>query len=203
MDRVRCCCPDAAVRRGTSDDDDPGGRGPVVRIGCVPQHHQGSNCQMEVVTCPEELVLIGPIADYPSVFLGGGISNCPDWQNDIIAKFAEAGSNVVLVNPRRSNFDITNPDMSKQQIGWEYNHLKAVDGTLFWFPCETLCPITLFELAKQAALGRRIFVGCHPNYARKFDVEEQLRLMGFKDPVVDNLDDLVAQVVAWEKEWWA
>lgn len=202
MGRVRRSHPDSDLRAGSSSHDYPGRRGMLVRLGCIPQHHQGSNCQMEVVTCPAKLDVIGAMMDYPSIFLGGGISNCPDWQDDIIAKFYEARADVVLVNPRRTNFDITNPDMSRQQIGWEHNHLSRVDATLFWFPCETLCPITLFELAKQAALGKTIFVGCHPKYARKFDVEEQLRLMGCNVVVVDNIDDLVTQVVTWQKRWW-
>jgi len=45
--------------------------------------------------------------------------------------------------------------------------IKALIG----FPCETLCPITLYELGTWSILsqqtGAKLFVGCHPEYKRK------------------------------------
>lgn len=130
-----------------------------------------------------------------SLFLGGGISDCPNWQAEIIPRFAN--TNVILMNPRRDNFDITNQYMSVEQIHWEHEHLNTASAILFWFPAETLCPITLFELGKYATLGKRIFVGCHPDYARALDVRVQLKLIQPYTIVHDSIDSLVAEVHEW------
>jgi hypothetical protein len=107
----------------------------------------------------------------PSVFLAGGISNCADWQSTLAEKFAITCPNLVLLNPRRKNFDVSDHSESERQIKWEFNHLRKSSAILFWFPSETLCPITLFELGQWSALagllGKRLFVGCDPQYQRK------------------------------------
>lgn len=138
------------------------------------------------------------------VFLAGGITNCPDWQKEMIARFKDMGDEFMLANPRRASFDITDPTMSKFQIAWEYDHLAAADAIIFWFPYHTLCPITLYELGFHIARStytsqdwKKIFVGCHPAYARKFDVEHQLTVAGFDSKVHDNFADLVAEVKLW------
>lgn len=156
---------------------------------------------MEVITCPTELedASFTRRADHrtESVFLGGGISNCPDWQQDFIANLDDVKEGV-LVNPRRHDFDITDPNLSADQIEWEHKHLGAVDAIVFWFPKETLCPITLFKLGKYCtSYFTQLFVGCHPEYARRFDVIKQLSLVNEHIRVVDNLDDLAKQVRGW------
>lgn len=151
---------------------------------------------MEVVTCPERL---GALRDDPLVFMGGGISNCPNWQQEIIPMFQ--GQNVVLMNPRRDDFDITDKEMSRAQIYWEHDHLNAADAIIFWFPKETLCPITLFELGKYAAQGYQVFVGCHPEYARKFDVEVQLSLIDDTIQVYESLEEVVEVVTRWLRDF--
>ena len=82
----------------------------------------------------------GPL---PAVFLAGGITGCPGWQQEIVGRLHDLS--VVLLNPRRANFPINDPTAAPQQIEWEHRHPKA-DTIAFWFPCETLCPITLYEL---------------------------------------------------------
>lgn len=127
-----------------------------------------------------------------SLFLGGGITNCPNWQNDIIEGLSDA--DCVLYNPRRENFDISNPEESDIQIEWEHQYLSYSTAIMFWFPEETLCPITLYELGKYTSTCRYVFVGCHPNYARKFDVVKQLSLSRPDINVVFSLDDLANQI---------
>ena len=86
------------------------------------------------------------------------------------------------------------------------------DIVVFWFPEETLCPIALFELGKELGLRsmnnpKKIFIGCHPNYERKFDIEQQTNLVtkntyGFELEIVYSLDDLIKQVsdsLEWTK----
>lgn len=135
---------------------------------------------MIVTTSPQAVPLKGNITEGIKVFLGGGISNCADWQSKFIALFGE-DDRINFFNPRREDFDITNPRMSEEQIKWEHIALQSADVILFWFAPETMCPITLFELGKYVYKGtfpdrHYVIVGCDPNYMRKFDVEYQLSL---------------------------
>lgn len=125
------------------------------------------------------------------VFVAGGISKCPDWQRQFLDHFKYHGQ-VAFYNPRREDFDINNTDMSAEQIEWEYIHLNEADLIVFWFPEETVCPITLLELGKALGQKKDIVVGTHPNYERRFDVIHQISMTGLDIPeVVDNIEDLV------------
>ena len=47
-----------------------------------------------------------------SIFLAGGISNCPDWQltaSTILGLNMSIYENLVLINPRRKSFDVSDP----------------------------------------------------------------------------------------------
>lgn len=122
----------------------------------------------------------------PTVFLGGGITNCKDWQKDLMVKLESANPLVRVYNPRRKSFDISNPNDSQIQIDWEHYYLNVCDILVFYFASETLCPITLFELG--GALERnlhkvdhrrpqKVLVYCEPEYQRKFDVNYQVNLV--------------------------
>lgn len=157
---------------------------------------------MQVIECPNELD-INQTRNARIVFLAGGISNCPDWQKEMIARFKDVDDGLILVNPRRDSFDVTNPNESDFQIDWEHRHLSIADAILFWFPFNTLCPITLYELGVHAASGRDsgeavpLFVGCHPAYPRQFDVVKQLSLIRPEINVRDNFTPLVEDVKNW------
>lgn len=131
--------------------------------------------------------------DYPEmsdVFLGGGISNCPDWQSEVIRLLADTPG--VALNPRRTG-EFTE-DIADEQITWEYYALRSVDTVFFWFPKETLCPITLLELGVFTQRpNTHLIVGTHPDYARRFDVIKQLELARPEVKVQDNIEDLVAE----------
>jgi len=111
---------------------------------------------------------------FGDIFLAGGISNCPDWQKEAVQLLD--GSDIIAVNPRRSVDMLKDDDAAAKQIAWEYDALRKCEVTLFWFPEETLCPITLFELGAALERTDKVAVGCHPNYARKFDVIHQVLL---------------------------
>jgi hypothetical protein len=56
--------------------------------------------------------------------------------------------------------------------------MHDADLISFWFPRETLCPITLYELGKwHGKADKPIVVGMHPDYPRRIDVEEQSKLV--------------------------
>lgn len=133
----------------------------------------------------------------PSIFLGGGISGCADWNSIVKDELHKSHPDLVVVNPRRSQFDINDKSALKHQIKWEHDHLRSCDAILFWFCEETLCPITLYELGAHAMTTKRLFVACHPNYKRKEDVVMQLSLVRDDIKVVFSLEELVEQVREW------
>ena len=134
----------------------------------------------------------------PSIFLAGGITDCPDWQEEVVEMLAESTDvDLVLLNPRSKYFPIHvhDPNASFGQIKWEFDHLRKASAILFWFPCETLCPIVLYQLGSWSMAGNKpIFVGVHPNYKRRQDVEIQTSLILPHIKIVSSLEKLVEQV---------
>jgi hypothetical protein len=127
-----------------------------------------------------------------SLFLAGGISNCPDWQSALAAQLEDTAW--VLLNPRRADFDAENTRLAEQQIVWEHQHLRLATALAFWFPSQTLCPITLYELGAWSMTNKPLFVGTHPEYKRRLDVEVQTRLVRPDVTVVDSLEALAVQL---------
>ena len=109
-----------------------------------------------------------------TIFLAGGITNCPDWQKEIVEYFKD--TKIVIYNPRREDFPIDDPTAAKAQIEWEFEFLDHADLILFWFSKGSLNPIVLFEYGKWLMNLRNdenykpIFVGIDPEYKRKQDV---------------------------------
>lgn len=128
-----------------------------------------------------------------SVFLAGGISNCINWQAEAV-KLLEY-IDFIVVNPRRADFDITDSKCSTEQIEWEHKHLQLCESILFWFPKETLCPITLFEYGKYLVSDKKLVVGCHPEYARALDLDVQTRLERPELKVHRNLSRVIAELI--------
>lgn len=136
----------------------------------------------------------------PSVFLGGSITGAEDWQSRFIAILGayRPAVEMAVLNPRRGNFDVKDPNESVRQIRWESRHLRRADALVFWFSPETLAPITLLELgAHTHSSGKPIFVGVHRDYSRRLDVEVQCGLVRPDVRVVYDVESLVAQVVTW------
>jgi len=111
----------------------------------------------------------------PSIFMAGEVTGCPDWQQEL-RELLQDRPNGTLVNPRRKNFPIDDPNAAKAQIAWEEKWLRKVDYISFWFCKETLCPIVLFELGTCMYRGTPIIIGIEPDYAREQDVRIQTSL---------------------------
>jgi len=126
------------------------------------------------------------------LFLAGGIQGCPDWQSDMVSLLHD--TSWVVLNPRRTNFPIHDPTAADAQIQWEYDHLRYADVILFWFPCETLCPIVLYELGAWSMTKKPLYVGVHPDYQRRQDVEIQTRLSRPDVRIVYSLEALAQEV---------
>lgn len=126
----------------------------------------------------------------PSVFLAGGITDCPDWQDDMVERLSD--TDLVLFNPRRKNFPIDDPEAAQTQIEWEHHHLRAATLILFWFSAATLNPIVLYELGAWSMTTKPLAVGVEPGYARAQDVRIQTSLARPEISIVSSLRELAA-----------
>lgn len=126
-------------------------------------------------------------------FLAGGITNCPDWQSQVIenlkaydAKFPGELDDLVIFNPRRANFPIDDPNASKEQIMWEFNWLEKMDiFSMFFTGGDSDQPICMYELGRniyrmqmmfRTTFHKRIVISCDPTYRRANDVKIQTAL---------------------------
>ena len=128
-----------------------------------------------------------------SVFLAGGITDCPDWQQEMVALLRD--TDLTLLNPRRANFPAHDPNAVQTQVTWEHHALRDALVISFWFPKETLCPIVLYELGAWSMTGKPMFVGVHPDYIRRQNVEIQTRLARPEVEIVYSLEALANQVI--------
>lgn len=142
---------------------------------------------MHYIEAPHEFLGSGP-----AVFLAGGISDCQNWQLEVVRSLD--CTNLTVLNPRRAAFPQGDADENQRQIEWEHRHLQRADLVAFWFPPQTLCPIALFELGASCTLSTPLVVGAHPHYARRFDIEAQLRLRRPELNIAITLDDIVDRI---------
>lgn len=132
----------------------------------------------------------------PALFLAGGITGCPDWQNRVARMMAY--TNYVVLNPRRRPFPMSEPSATEQQITWEFQHLRKADVIAFWFCKETVQPIALFELGAWSQQKEpAIVVGVESGYPRQVDIHLQMGLLG--RGVVSSLDELAVRLIDMER----
>jgi hypothetical protein len=124
----------------------------------------------------------------PSIFLAGGITDCPDHQSETIKNIESL--DIVIFNPRRKNFPIKNPNAAYEQIKWEHDMLRATTIISMWLCKETLGPICLYELGAWSMTQKPLIVGMDPEYQRRQDVEIQTKLVRPDVPIVYSLKDL-------------
>ena len=129
------------------------------------------------------------LTKYKSVFLAGGISNCPDWQSEVVKAITDY--DITVFNPRRKNFPILIAEESEKQIKWEYIRLRKADIIIFWFSAATLNPISLFEYGSALERNQKLIVGVHPDYKRKTDVEIQTKLKQKEIKIVCSISELI------------
>lgn len=146
---------------------------------------------MKVVTAPEKFD-----TRYPSIFLAGGITNCKDWQSQVINYLSEYfnDTKIVIYSPRRENFPIDDPSAAEEQITWEYEHLNnARIFTMYFCNSESDQPICMYELGRYVEHMKhyylddykdRIVISIENGYKREKDVVIQMGLLGI--PVLLN-----------------
>jgi len=164
-----------------------------------------SSASVQIVECPQEYK--GSSTSTFKIFLAGGITNCPDWQAEIISRISSQvkNSSVTIFNPRRTRWK-KDEIKEEEQITWEHKYLQLVDLVVFWFPEETLCPIALYELGVcNAKRIDSIIIGYHRNYKRRTDVLIQSTLAGYKDNFYLTLDKLISRILGFivqsQLEW--
>ena len=131
----------------------------------------------------------------PKVFLAGGITNCPDWQQTM--RKLLFNERCFLLNPRRANFPIHDPGAAFVQLEWEHQMVKKADLISYWVAKETIQPIVLFELGKYLDTYKNILIGIHPEYPRRQDVEIQTRLVRPDFKFVYSLEEHADQIRDW------
>lgn len=138
-----------------------------------------------IVTAPERIEFTH---DCVKVFLAGGIQKCDEWQQKIIDLFNQYDfkQNIYLINPRRENFPIDDPNASYEQIKWEFEMLEQCDlFTMLFLNSESDQPICFYELGRNIERMKerfpqswkdRIIISCDEKFKRKQDVEIQTML---------------------------
>jgi hypothetical protein len=132
----------------------------------------------------------------PTVFLAGSIEMglAEPWQAAV--EDALAGEDVVLLNPRRDEWDasweqsIHNPQF-RAQVEWELEGQERATLIAMYFAPRTRAPVTLLELG-LAAQGGKLLVCCPPGFWRRGNVEVVCARYGV--PLVESLTGLIAQV---------
>ena len=143
--------------------------------------------------------------DAPKVFLAGSIEmdTAENWQSKISDALRE--TDVVLFNPRRSNWDsswkqsIRNP-FFREQVNWEMDGLEKSDIIVVYFDPNTRSPITLLEVGLHAASGKMLLC-CPDGFWRKGNIE--IVCERYNIPMFHNfselLDALQAQLAHWKQ----
>lgn len=150
---------------------------------------------------PLEIV---PVEAYRnSLFMAGAITGAADWQTDFAGDLR--ATDLTLLNPRRETYNSLDPDALREQIRWEHDGLRQASAISFWFPASALCLISLYELGSWAHWRdengevKPLFVAVDPDYARQKDIKIQLELERPDVQILDSLDQLTAQILAWAK----
>lgn len=129
------------------------------------------------------------------LFLAGGITDCPDWQQDVIGELS-GYPDLTIFNPRRAHFPIHDPGAANEQITWEYDHFKKSTAIAMWFSRGSENPIVLYELGRwiNANPSMQAFIGIGPLYSRRQDVEVQTKLDRPTIKIASSLGELVPNI---------
>lgn len=143
---------------------------------------------MKIITAPEEYVKQSKDI---CVFLAGGITNCRDWQKEVIQWLNDKtyqcdNEHLVIFNPRRENFPIHDKSAAYEQIEWEFRMLEQCDiFSMYFCNADSDQPICMYELGRNivriqnrfpSTWLKRIIVTVEEDYKREEDVLVQTNL---------------------------
>lgn len=132
-------------------------------------------------------IITAPSIESPkfiSLFLAGGITNCKEWQKEIIKELEF--DNVSIYNPRQEHFDVSDKNASYKQILWEFERLEKMDIFSMYFCNDNSDqPICMYELGRNIIRmqnrfpcdwEKRIVISVEMGYRRISDVLIQTEL---------------------------
>ena len=151
---------------------------------------------MIYVEAPTSLDSLGEMG-LPVVFLAGGITNCPNWQQ-YVRKILEEMElpQFYLVNPRRDNFPIHDPNAAREQITWEFHALNQSEIFSMWYSnADSDQPICMYELGRHLARFANsevdyVCIGVEPGYRRAQEVAIQTELV---------MEECSADITEWSR----
>ena len=136
-------------------------------------------------------IIIAPSYEKPkynTVFLAGGITNCKDWQADVINELIDEP--ISIFNPRREHFDFTDTAAPYVQIKWEFDRLEQMDlFSMYFCKSDSDQPICMYELGRNIlrmqnrfpnSWEERIIISVENGYKRERDVFVQTDLCATK-----------------------
>ena len=139
-----------------------------------------------------------------SIFLGGSIDMgaAENWQERLSKDLADYSDELVLVNPRRDDWDsswVQDPTPGTQfyeQVDWELEQQEDVSMIVYYFAAESKAPITLLELG---IFGRglgpgpfNVIVCCPKEFYRYGNVKMVCDRYNIK--MVESYDDLLEEM---------
>ena len=139
-------------------------------------------------------------------FLGGGITKCWNWQKEVIEELKRYDLNnygklddLVILNPRRDNFPINDPNASFEQINWEFWSISDSDIFSMYFAGNTDSPqpICFYELGRFLGYGNlnNLVLTVEDDFIRKDDVKIQTQLVADMSSYIVNINNNVEQHV--------
>lgn len=135
---------------------------------------------MKVITAPEYYALK---SDDVAVFLAGGITNCEDWQSEVISYLASLPAkdteHLVIFNPRRTKWPKNgDTDEIRRQIHWEADYISKSNIFSMYFTNtkDSDQPICFYELGRYTQNSRNI-ISYQEGFKRALDVDIQMEIL--------------------------
>jgi nucleoside 2-deoxyribosyltransferase len=128
------------------------------------------------------------------IFLAGAIDmgKARDWQTEVTEKILEGNDDVIILNPRRDDWDdsweqtIENKQF-REQVEWELKGLDEADLVILVLTKDSKAPISLLELGLQAKDGKVVVV-CEDGFYRKGNIEVVCKK--YNVPLHNTLEEL-------------
>lgn len=119
-----------------------------------------------------------------SLFLSGSIEmgQAELWQDSVIESLEDLG-NIVVLNPRRDDWDSTweqnkRSPKFREQVEWELNSLERASYAVVYFASNTRSSISLFEFGLLLHLYKVSVVYCPKDFWRKGNIDIVCELYG-------------------------
>ena len=120
-------------------------------------------------------------------FLGGGIQKC-GWHETVLDELCRLNpTHLVVINPKRDSFDLTNTEIAIEQIKWEFHYLNSLVNrpyifSMYFDNSDSPQPICFYEIGRYIQIMKSFnslsdcVISVHPKFSRKLDVITQVSL---------------------------